>query len=145
MVRQLLIILTRKFIFKRHGHYFGIVGASTARPSQVMNFSCGLWTLPPLEIFASEFSRIIRNAAHSGVYYFFSRNRTSGMNNASWNGQPEGYCSRQCVFEDLQRWTTSRRLTDGSDYNRNNNSSMWPDNVLTVLCYFLAAISMLKV
>ncbi len=33
----------------------------------------------------------------------------------------------------------SRWLTDASDHNRNYNFSTWPDNVPTILCYFLAA------
>ncbi len=38
----------------------------------------------------------------------------------------------------------SRWLTDGSDHNRNYNFSMRLDNVPTILCYFLVAISSLK-
>ncbi len=43
-------------------------------------------------------------------------------------------------FEDIKRRTISR-----SDHNRDNNSSMWPDNVRTILCYFLAALKTLKI
>ncbi len=39
----------------------------------------------------------------------------------------------------------SRWLTDGSDHNRNYTFSMWPDNDLSFLCYFLEAIPSLKV
>ncbi len=72
------------------------------------------------------------------------RNFPSGRSNVEWNGQPEGYCARQCVFEDLQRCANSRCLIDGSNHNRDNNL-MWPDNVLTIICCFLAAILWLKV
>ncbi len=48
-------------------------------------------------------------------------------------------------FEDLQRCANSRWLTGGSNHNSNNNTSVGPDNVLTVLCYLLAAIPKLKV
>ncbi len=58
--------------------------------------------------------------------------------NGERNGQLEGYSARQCAFEDLQRCANSRRLTDGSDQSRNNDFLMWPDNVPTILCYFLA-------
>ncbi len=74
-----------------------------------------------------------------------SRNLTSGRNNGERNGQPEGYSARQCDFEDLQRCANSRWLTEGSDHNTNYNFSMWLCNVLTIFCYFLAAIPLLKV
>ncbi len=48
-------------------------------------------------------------------------------------------------FDDLQRCANSRWLSDGSDHNSNKDSSMGPDNVLTALCYFLAALPKLKV
>ncbi len=51
----------------------------------------------------------------------------------------------QRPFEDIQRCADSRWLTDGPDNNRNYNLSMWPDNVPTILCYFFAAIPLLKV
>ncbi len=35
--------------------------------------------------------------------FYSSRNLTSGRNNDERNGQLEGYSSRQCAFEDLQR------------------------------------------
>ncbi len=73
-----------------------------------------------------------------------SRNLTSGRNSGERKGQLEGYSSRQCAFDDLQRCANSRWLT-GHDHNRNYNFSMWPDNVPTILCYFLAAFPSLKV
>ncbi len=77
---------------------------------------------------------------HIGEFLkFCSSHLTSGRNNGEINGPLEGYSARQCVFEDLQRCANSRWLTNGSDHNRNNN------NVLTILCYFLAAIPSLKV
>ncbi len=39
----------------------------------------------------------------------------------------------------------SRWLTNGSDHNRNYNFSMLSDNDLSILCYFPAAITSLKV
>ncbi len=57
----------------------------------------------------------------------------------------EGFSARQCVCDELQRCADSRWLIDGSDHYRNNNSSMWPDNVLTVLGYSLAALPTLEV
>ncbi len=39
----------------------------------------------------------------------------------------------------------SRWQTDGSDYNKNGNLSMWPNNVLTILYYKSAALPSLKV
>ncbi len=54
----------------------------------------------------------------------------------------EVYCARQCVSEDLQRCANSRCPTNGFDNNRNNNFSMWLDNVLRD---FLAAIPAMKV
>ncbi len=77
--------------------------------------------------------------------FCFSRNVTVGRSKGERNGQLEGYSARQCVFEDHQRCANSKWLTDGFDHNRYNNSSMWPGDALTVLCYFLAAFSMLKV
>ncbi len=53
----------------------------------------------------------------------------------NWKATPRD----NVFFEDLQRCAKSRWLTDGSDHNRNNNFLMWPDNVMTILCYFLAA------
>ncbi len=58
------------------------------------------------------------------------------------NGQLDGYSMEQ---GDIQSCTTSRWLTDGSDHNRKKNSSMWSDDVLSVLFYFLAAVPTLKV
>ncbi len=73
-----------------------------------------------------------------------SRNLTSGRNGEG-NGQLEGNFARQCDFEDAQRCANPSWLTDGSDHNRNYNFLMWPDSDLCMLCYFLAAISSLKV
>ncbi len=95
MVKQLIFILTRRFISERYGHYFGIVGASTARPSQVITFSCGLRTLPPSEICASAFSRKIRNAGHSGVYEVFLFTKLH-----EWKEQRQ------------QKWTTGKVLLE---------------------------------
>ncbi len=39
----------------------------------------------------------------------------------------------------IKRWLTYR-----SDHPSNTNSSMWPDNVLTVLSYFFAETQMLE-
>ncbi len=76
-----------------------------------------------------------------GILEFYSsRNVTCGRNNSGRNEQMKGFLeARHCVFEDLQRCANWRRLTDGSDHSRNINPSMWPNNVLTVLCYFLSA------
>ncbi len=54
------------------------------------------------------------------------------------------------MAKEMVNWKASARgnsrwLTDGSGHNRNNNHTMWPEHVLTVLGYFLAAISILKV
>ncbi len=76
------------------------------------------WTWPPWVICTPVVNHKIGNAAHS---------------------------VRQYIFEDLQRCANSRWLTDGSDHNSNNNSSMWPDNMLAVLSYFFAAIPTLNV
>ncbi len=75
----------------------------------------GLWTWPPWVIFAPAFYHKI--------------------------GLLEGYFTEKCISGDLQRWTNSRWLTDGSDHNRNNNATIWP----TIFYDFLAAIPMLKV
>ncbi len=77
--------------------------------------------------------------------FCFSRNLTVGRKDGERNGQLESCSARECAFEDLQRCANSKWLTDGFDHNRNNNSSMWSDNVLAVLCYILAAIPMPKV
>ncbi len=66
--------------------------------------------------------------------FCFSRNLTVGRNDGERNGQLEGYSTRQCVFEDLQRCANSKWLTNGSDHNRNNNSSLWPDCTLLFPC-----------
>ncbi len=56
-----------------------------------------------------------------------TRNLTIGRNNGIWKAN-----LRDNVF--LM-----------AAHNRNTNPPMWPDNVLTVFCYFLAAIPTLKV
>ncbi len=61
------------------------------------------------------------------------------MNN--WKATPRD----NVLFEDSQRCAESRWLTDGTNNHRNYNLSMWPDNILTILCYFFAAIPSLKV
>ncbi len=78
-------------------------------------------------------------------FWSSSWNSISSRNNGGRNGQREGFFVRQCVFEDLQRCANSRWMTGGSDHNRNNKSSMWPDNILTILCYYLAALHTMKV
>ncbi len=65
------------------------------------------------------------------------RSVNSGSNSSERYGKREGYLAIQCA---ISRW-----LTRGSDRNRNINSYMWPENVLTVLCYLPAAIPTLKV
>ncbi len=65
--------------------------------------------------------------------------------NGEGNGKLEGYSAGQCDFEDLQRCANSRWLTDGSDHSSNYNFSVWSDDDLSILCYFLAAIPSLKV
>ncbi len=65
--------------------------------------------------------------------YCPSRNLTSGRNNGERNWQLKGYSSRQFAFEDHQRFTNSRWLTDGCENNRNCNFSTWPDSVLTII------------
>ncbi len=102
----------------------------------------GLWTWLPWVICASAFDHKIGNAAHSGVSEVFFFTKSYKWKKQRWKKWTNG---RQCDFENLQRCANSRWLTDGSDHNRNYNFSMWPDNDLSVLCYFLAAIPSLKV
>ncbi len=66
-----------------------------------------------------------------------------GRNNGERNRQLEGYSARHCAFE--ERCANSRWLSNGSDHNITYNYFMWPDSILTILCYFLAAIPLLKV
>ncbi len=102
-------------------------------------FSRGLWTWPPWVICASAFNHKIGNAAHSGVSGVLFFTKPYKWNKQRWkNGHLERNSARQCDFEDLQRCANSRWLTDGSDHNRNYDLSMWLDNDLSILCYFLA-------
>ncbi len=75
----------------------------------------------------------------------YSRNLTSGRNNCERNVQLEGNSTTQRVFQELQRWANLRWLTKRSDHNRNYNFWMWPDNVRSIFCYFLAVIPSLNV
>ncbi len=90
---------------------------------------------------APAFDYKIGNAANSVVSEVMVFTKSY---NGERNGRPEGYSARQCAFEDLQRCADSRWLTDGLDHNTAYNFSMWPDNVLTILYYLLAAIPSLK-
>ncbi len=84
--------------------------------------------------------------AHFGVsevLYFTKSHKWTKQRRKKWT---TGILLRKTMcFEDLQRCGNSRRLTDGSVHNRNNNFPMWPDKILTILCYFLAAIHSVKV
>ncbi len=72
----------------------------------------GLWTWP--------LRRLITKLEMMHIPGFLksssSRHLITGWNNGERNGQ----------------WANSRWRCDGSEHNRNNNSSMWPDNVLIV-------------
>ncbi len=54
----------------------------------------------------------------------------------NWKATP-----RDNVRQSLQQWANLK----WSDHNRSNNSSVWHENDLTVLCYFIAEIPTLKV
>ncbi len=99
-------------------------------------FSRVHWTWPLWVICAPAFTHKIGNAAHSGVseVLFFTKFYI-------WKKQR------------LKKWTSGRPLCETIPTlrqfkmadNRNYNFSMWPDNVLTILYCFLAAIPSLKV
>ncbi len=65
-----------------------------------------------------------------------SRNLTSGRNKGERTGHLEGYSSRQCAFEDLQRCATSRWLTDGCEQKLKLLDVAWqcPDYSLLFPC-----------
>ncbi len=139
---------------------FGLIGASTVWRSFAMSFwrllnidnslsicNCNTGFPANFELGRNEWFALRRlitklEMLHiPGFLKFCSpRNLTS-----RGNRQREGFSAMQRVFENLQRCANSSWQTDGPDHNRNNNSSMWPDNVLTVLCYSLAALPTLKV
>ncbi len=70
------------------------------------------------------------NAAHLGipeVLFFTKSHKWKKLRRTKWT---TGRLLHEAMhFEDIQRRTTSRWLTDGSDHNRNNNSLMRPGNV----------------
>ncbi len=97
-------------------------------------------------ICAPAFDHQIGNAAHFGVSESLVFTKSYKWKKQRWGKwKTEGYSARQGAFEDLQRCANSRWLTDGFDHNRIYNFSMWPDNVLTILCCFLASVSSRKV
>ncbi len=85
------------------------------------NSICSRQRRKSLDYFCAAFELIhtIGYTAHS------FRNFKSGMNNGGRNRQLEGCFARQYVFEDLQRWNTSRWLTTEPYHNRNNNISKY--------------------
>ncbi len=89
-----------------------------------------LWTWPPWVICAPAFNHKIKNAAHSGVSeVLFVTNSRKRKKWTTWR-----------LLCEVMRFWRSPTISDGSDHNRNNTSSMWPYIVLTVFCHFLAVI-----